>query len=152
MAVEHHYVTPMVPLTFTYNYRVGAFMEKYLQGLAEKRLYGVRCPGCKRVLVPPRSACGQCHARPDEWVELPASGTLEYFTVAHVCIEKGEIKDLAQPVIIGMVRVDGADSLLTAKIQGVAPSECRSGLRVKAVLKDPPAGTVHDLDHFKVVS
>ncbi len=152
MAVEHHYVTPMVPLTFTYNYRVGAYMERYLQGLSEKKLLGVRCSGCKRVLVPPRSACGRCHTKPTEWVELAPSGTLVHFTVAHVRVEKGEILDLAEPMIIGLVKLDGADSLLTAKIQGIAPGACRQGLRVMAVWKDQPTGTVHDLDHFEVVS
>ncbi len=73
-------------------------------------------------------------------------------TVAHVRVEKGEILDLAEPMIIGLVKLDGADSLLTAKIQGIAPGACRQGLRVMAVWKDQPTGTVRDLDHFEVVS
>ena len=152
MPVEHQYVTTMVPLTFTYNYRVGAYLEKYLQGLAQKKLFGVKCPKCKRVLLPPRSACGLCHTQPEEWVEVQPTGTLEIFTVAHVTIEKGEIKDLPEPLIIGMIRLDGADSLLTARIQGTKPDRCRKGLRLKAVWKDPPGGTVHDLDHFEPVT
>ena len=88
MAEEHFQVTPMVPLTFMYNYRAGAYLERYLQGLTEKKILGVRCPQCKRVLLPPRSACGSCSTRPEEWVEVDSSGTLENFTVAHVTIEK----------------------------------------------------------------
>lgn len=152
MPVEHQYVTPLVPLTFMYNNRVGAYLERYLQGLSEKKLLGVRCPECKRVLLPPRSACGTCNTQPKEWVEVKPTGTLVNFTVAHVTIEKGQIKDLPEPAIIGMVRLDGADSLLTAKIQGIAARRCRKGLRVRAVWKDPPDGTVHDLDHFEPVT
>ena len=77
MPEELQHLTPMVPLSFTYNYRVGEYMEKYLQGLAEKKILGVRCPGCKRVLLPPRSACGACNATPDEWIEIDPVGTLE---------------------------------------------------------------------------
>jgi len=149
MAEEHVHVRPMVPLTFTYNYRVGQPMERYLLGLAEKRILGVRCPECKRVLLPPRSACGACAARPDEWVEVNPTGTLERFTVAHVTVDKGEIRDLDAPVVIGMIRLDGADSLLTARVEGISPAQCRTGIRVRAVWKDPPAGTYDDLDHFE---
>jgi len=142
----------MVPLTFLYNYRVGAYMEKYLEGLAEKKILGVRCAECGRVLLPPRSACGACHTRPDEWVEVKPTGTLENFTVGHVAYDNGEIKDLAEPVIIGMVRLDGADSLLTAKIQGIEPQACQAGLKVRAVWKEEPKGDLSDLDHFEPVA
>jgi len=148
MPEEPYNVSPMVPFNFTYNYRVGAYMEKYLQGLSEQKILGVRCPECKRVLVPPRSACGQCSTRPEEWVEVQPLGTLENFTIGYVSIEKGVITDLTEPVVIGLVRLEGADSLLTARIMGVKPDEVRTGLRVQAVWKDEPKGTVHDLEHF----
>jgi len=149
MPPEHFHVRPTVPLTFVYNYRVGASMERYLQGLAERKILGVRCPGCGRVLVPPRSACGRCAARPDEWVEVGPAGTLETFTVAHVTVEKGEVRDLDAPVIVGMIRLDGADSLLTARVRGVPHAECRVGRRVRAVWKEAPAGNLHDLVGFE---
>lgn len=149
MAEEHVHVRPMVPLTFTYNYRVGQPLERYLRGLAEKRILGVRCPACKRVLLPPRSACGACATRPDEWVEVRPTGTLEQFTVAHVSLEQGEIRDRDAPVILGLIRLDGADSLLTARVEGIPPEQCRNGVRVRAVWRDPPQGDHGDLDHFE---
>ncbi len=149
MAEEHFHVHPMVPLTFTYNYRVGRPMETYLRGLAEKKILGVRCPDCKRVLLPPRSACGACATRPDEWVEVQPAGTLEQFTVAHVTVEKGEIQDRDEPVLLGLIRLDGADSLLTARIEGIPPGECKTGIRVRAVWKETPEGNLDDLDHFE---
>ncbi len=151
MAEERFQVKPLVPLTFMYNYRVGAFLEKYIQGLSEKKILGVRCPECKRVLLPPRSSCGSCSAKPAEWVDVKPEGVLVNFTVAHVNIEKGEVKDLEAPEIIGMIRLEGADSLLTAKVQGVPPDACEAGLRLRAVWKDPPEGTLLDLDHFEPV-
>ena len=149
MAEERFLVTPMVPLTFMYNYRVGAYMERYLKGLSEKKILGVRCPQCKRVLLPPRSACGRCSTRPVEWVEVTPVGTLENFTVAQVTIDKGQIQDLPAPIILGLIRLDGADSLLLAKVAGVSPEACRPGMRVRAAWKEKPEGNVHDLDHFE---
>jgi len=149
MTEERFQVTPLVPLTFQYNYRVGEYLERYLQGLAERKILGIRCPECKRVLVPPRSACGQCAARPDQWVELKPLGTVENFTVAHVSIDKGEIRDLPAPAILALIRIEGADSLLMARVENLNPGECRIGLRVRAVWKDKPEGNVHDLNHFE---
>ena len=152
MPAEHQHITPMVPFTFMYNYRVGAYMEKYLEGLAEKKILGVRCAECGRVLLPPRSACGTCHTRPDEWVEVKPTGTLENFTIGHVAVENGEINDRPEPMIIGMVKLDGAHSLLTAKIEGIGPGDCRTGIRVQAVWREEPKGNLADLDHFEPVS
>ena len=149
MPEELQHLTPMVPLSFTYNYRVGEYMEKYLQGLAEKKILGVRCPGCKRVLLPPRSACGACNATPDEWIEIDPVGTLENFTVGHVTVGKSEITDLTEPVIVGQIRLDGADSLLTAHVRGVDPMSLKRGMRLRAVWRDETKGDVHDLDCFE---
>ncbi len=149
MAQEHFQVNPTVPLTFMYNYHVGRSMETYLEGLAQKKILGVRCPTCKRVLIPPRSACGTCAARPGEWVEVKPEGTLVTFTVAHVAVEKSEIRDLEKPFILGLIRLDGADSLLTSRVEGIGPDACRNGMRVRAVWKDTPAGDFHDLEHFE---
>jgi uncharacterized OB-fold protein len=124
-------------------------MEKFLQGFSEKKILGVRCPKCNRVLLPPRSSCGQCWTRPEEWVEMETTGTLENYTVGHVTVEKGEIRDLQEPEILGMIKLDGADSLIMSKIRGIPPDACRTGIRVRAVWKDETKGHPSDLDSFE---
>ncbi len=151
MSQEHHLVNVIVPVTFEYHYRVGSFMERYLDELADKKIVGVECPKCGRVLVPPRSVCGSCFTRPEKWVEVGPQGELRNYTVAHVEIVDGEIKDSEEPRIIGMVKLDGADSLVCGVVEGVSEEDLKTGLRLKAVFVDEPKGSVKDLDHFEPV-
>ncbi len=148
---EHKIINSFVGLTFEYNYRVGESLDKYLDGLQSKKILGVTCPECERVLVPPRNMCGKCNTKTKKWVTLKPVGTLKNFTVSHVEIEQGEIKDREKPVIIGQIKLEGADSLLTARIEGVSPKDVKTGLKVKAVFKDTTEGTLQDLDHFEPV-
>lgn len=139
----------IVPLTFTYNYRVGQYLQRYMDGLKEQKILGIRCPSCGKVRVPPRSTCGPCNRKMEEWVEVGPAGVVENFTLAHVAIEDGEVRRLAAPSALAMIRLDGADSLVTARVEKLDPASLRAGLRVKAVWKEERTGSVKDLDHFE---
>jgi uncharacterized OB-fold protein len=144
------YFTPAVPLDFGYNYRVGPYIEKYLDGLREKRIMGVKCADCDAVLVPPRMFCGDCDKRLEDWVEVAPQGTLENFTVGHVTMTKGKLSP-ADPYVLGMIRLDGATSLLLAKVEKVAPADLRKGIRLRAVWNDAAENEYFLLDHFEPV-
>ena len=58
MSEEHRLTNVIVPLSFTYNYRVGAWLDKYIDGLGEKKILAVKCPECGKVILPPRQVCG----------------------------------------------------------------------------------------------
>jgi uncharacterized OB-fold protein len=111
----------------------------------------VTCPDCKSVIVPPRSYCGICYRQLDEWVEVGPEGVVENYTVAHIRLEKGEVIENTDPVLIGMIKLEGATSLLPGIVRGIAPEELTPGLRVRAVFRDPPEDSLHDLDHFEPV-
>ena len=141
----------IVPMTFIYNYRVGEYLDRYLDGLKEKKIWGVKCPSCERVVVPPRMMCGKCNVKMKRWVRVKPTGVLRNFTIAYVDVEMGEVRDRETPCVIGQIKLEGADSLLTAKVEGVAPENVRTGLKVKAVWKAEPEGNLQDLDHFEPV-
>ncbi len=145
-------ISAMVPLSFVYNNRVGQCMERFIKGLGQKKILGVKCPKCKKVFLPPRSACGNCFAPLNKWIEVSQEGTLQNFTVGHVTIVNGEITNAPSPFIIGMIRLKNASSLLTAVIKGAGPRELKAGLTVRAVWKEPPEESLSSLDHFEVVS
>lgn len=149
MAKEREILNSWVPLDFTYNYRVGIPLEKYIQGLAEGKLLAVTCSSCKKVVTPPRSICGICNEKLDVWVEVGPEGTVENWTVGHVRLEKGEVKDNEAPTLIGMIKLDGATTLMPGIITGMKPEELTVGARVRAVFKAEPEGNVTDLDHFE---
>jgi uncharacterized OB-fold protein len=150
-APEEAYFTPVVPMDFTYNYRVGPYITRYLDGFKEKKILASKCPGCGLVAVPPRKYCGVCNKVMEETVELGQEGTLENFTVGHVTLEKGKLNPADAPYILGMIKLEGATSQLLARVEGVSPADVRTGMKVKAVWKDPVTGDYDDLDHFEPV-
>ena len=86
--------------------------------------------------------CERCFARAEEWVELPATGTVQACTKASVKVaENGDLVDLEAPEIIAMVKHDGADTCIAARLEG---DDASVGMRVEAVL-DPDAENVLDL-------
>ncbi len=149
-AEKLEFFNPKVPLDFQYNNRVGIGIERYLRGLGERKILGSKCPQCGKVAVPPRTVCGKCSATMGEFVEVSQEGTLENFTVGHVQLVKGQRLEKAEsPYVVGLVRLDGVDSLLLARISGVDPSDLKVGMRVKAVWRDEVQGDYADLDHFQ---
>ncbi len=140
-------IEAVVPISFMYKNRVGRYLQHYLNGLKEKKILGSKCSGCGRVVVPPRSACGRCYGVMDELVELPQEGTLVNWTVAYVKQEGGEFKR-GDPYILGMIKIDGCDSLLSAKILEVDPQKVKSEIKVKAIWKEETTGDYTDLVGF----
>ena len=142
-------VRARVPITFSYKNRVGHALEQYINGLKEKKILGVKCPACKKVYVPPRTVCGNCHKPIDKMVEIGQQGVLKNFTTAYVTIVNGEISDVPQPYVIGMIKLPGASSLISALIKTSSVSDVKTGMKVKAVWKETTQGDYNDLAYFE---
>ncbi len=118
-----------------FSYAAGEAASRFLIALRdEKRIYGTRCPECRRVLVPARSFCPRCFAATREWIEVGPAGTL--IAVAP-----------AQPLPIVLIQLDGADTALAHRI-GETSAPC-VGLRVTAVFAETRAGSILDIAYFK---
>jgi hypothetical protein len=139
----------VVPLDYTYNYRVGSYLERYIEELGGKKIMAVKCKGCSRVVVPPRKICGVCNRVMDEWVEVGPEGTIENYTVGHVTLSKGLLEPVDPPVTLALIKLDGATSLLAGEVKGVEQADLKNGLRVRAVFADPAENGLADLDHFE---
>ena len=150
-AQERIVTTSVVPLDFTYNYRVGPYLEKYIQGLGQKKILGVKCTDCGKVAVPPREVCGECRRIMDEWVECGTEGEVVNYTVAHVDLNKGLVEKLDSPRLLALVKLDGATVPLLAEVKGIDAAGLENGLKVKAVFKDPAEDSLNDLSHFEPV-
>jgi uncharacterized OB-fold protein len=75
------------------------------------------------------------------------AGTLESFTVVRIGFD-GE--QLAAPVVVGLIRLHGADTCLVHRVAG-DPTLLSVGMDVEAVLRDPGArtGSLDDVEHFE---
>ena len=81
-------------------------------------------------------------------MEVGPSATLESFTVVRVGFDGGP---LATPVVVGLIRLDGADTCLVHRVAG-DPAALSLGIAVEAVLRDPGArkGSLNDVEHFRL--
>jgi uncharacterized OB-fold protein len=90
--------------------------------------------------------CERCFSELSADVECGPGGVLESFTIGYVDVN-GE--PLEQPQTLGLVRLDGADTVLMHRvIQNDEPLEI--GSRVEAVLGAERTGSILDLDGFRV--
>jgi uncharacterized OB-fold protein len=130
-----------------HRYTPGVAGEAFFTALKERGVFlASRCERCGITYCPARLFCERCfdELRPD--AEAGPGGTLESFTVGYVGIE-GEPLD--EPMVVGLVRLDGADTVLMHFLrEGSAPE---IGQRVEAVLKAKAkrVGSILDIEGFR---
>lgn len=131
----------------SYEYAAGEAGSRFYVELRDKgNILGTRCPQCSKVYVPPRTTCGACFGKLDEWVKLKAEGTLMTYTVVHYSLP---VHPVGTPFAYGIIRLDGADTGLTHLLGEVDLESIRIGMRVKAVFKEDRQGNILDIKYFK---
>jgi uncharacterized OB-fold protein len=138
-----------------FRHTAGRFASRFFRELRDnKKIFGVRCPDCGRVLLPPRPLCERCLASIDEWVEVGQQGTLEAFTICYVPF----LGLPPPPIATIMVKLDGADGCLSHVLGGVdlsdvdkAPELVKIGMRVEVVWRDERKGEISDIEYFRPV-
>lgn len=129
-----------------FHYTAGIVGEKFFYGLKDKKLLAVTCPDCSMTYFPPKMYCEDCFTELTdlELKELPQEGTLESFTKVFRD-HRGD--PLAEPYYLGLIKVDGADTLFFHKFIG--DSEPEMGMKVKAVWSNETKGSLFDLAGFQ---
>jgi uncharacterized OB-fold protein len=133
---------------FEYNYFAGEAASRFFGELKDnRRVMGVRCPSCDRVLVPARSFCDRCFKRTQDWTEVGPEGVVETFTILTAAFA-GMPKP---PVVIAYVTFDGADTALLNVVTGLDLSDVEAAAdrlqrrpRVTASFIDEPQGRITD--------
>jgi len=142
-----------IPMNQTWGYASGDAMERFCAGLSEKRIEAVQCDGCDRRYLPPRPFCGNCCRRISKWVPVKDEGVLEAWTVVYLPILDGRTGEMRpSPYGMGLIRLDGADTMLNHYLSENDPRVLRIGMRVHAVWRDELLGAMDDIQHFKVLS
>lgn len=131
----------------------GTVMRRFFELLRrEGRLYGMRCPQCRRVYLPPRPVCGNCWKEMTEWVPLGSDGTVVAKTVCHYSVLNSETGRPRQtPFVLALVKLDGADTTLNHFVEAEEIGNIHIGSRVKLVLRKQLRGNIGDIRHFQLV-
>jgi uncharacterized OB-fold protein len=136
-----------------YRHTAGRAATRFFRELKEnKRIVGVRCPSCQRVLVPPRGFCERCFVPVDEFVGVEDKGTLTTFTIVYAHFTSLP----PPPYCIGIIKLDGADTGLIHYVGGVdlqdmetAKKAISVGMRLQAVWRDEREGKITDIGYFQ---
>ena len=138
-----------------FRHTAGRVASHFLHALKEKRILALRCPRCRRVLMPPRPFCERCFQTLDEWVEVGQQGVLEAFTVCYARFTG--LPD--PPYCLSLIKLDGADTALQHLLGEVELEDVdrmkeavRVGMRVEAVWRDEREGGIQDISYFRPLS
>lgn len=130
---------------------VGWTASRFLRDLRDKgRLRGTRCPACGKVFLPPRSVCSTCLAPLESWVDLPGTGLLMTFTSVHYSFGE-DYQPMDPPYLLGIIRLDGADTGICHFLGETSIEELRVGMKVQAVLRKEREGSILDIAYFKPI-
>lgn len=121
---------------------------QYLLGLEQGRILGQRCPECRKVYVPPRSACPVDGVPTRDEVELPDHGIVTTFCIVNVPFYGQRIKP---PYVCAYVLLEGADIAFLHLILDCEAGDVRMGLRVEAVWKprEEWEPSLQNITHFR---
>jgi uncharacterized OB-fold protein len=114
----------------SYQYAAGETGSEFLRRLRdEQRVCGVHCPGCDRVMLPPRAFCERCFLPTEGWVDAGPGGVIEAFTITSEPFE-----GLPQPpYAIAYVTLDGASTAMLNFVRGVDLSDLEAAAQRLAI-------------------
>jgi hypothetical protein len=125
-----------------------ALIQKSLEALKEKKLLGLKCPGCGLVYFLPKPYC-RCLSIPDEWVEIKDTGTITTFTFSGAWAYEGIEEEGATgtPLIIVGIVLDGSDTMTVCTLEDVEPEKVSVGMRIKLKWPEELLGRLDDIAH-----
>jgi uncharacterized OB-fold protein len=135
-------------------YMVGKHGSKFLTELRDnKTIYGIRCPKCTKVYVPPRRVCGECFVAMEELVELSGKGTVETFTVLSFgFVDPDTGKQRPVPYTWASVKLDGSDNTFVHFLEETDIEKLKIGMRVQVVFEAERRGHLLDIRHFETIN
>jgi hypothetical protein len=141
--------------TLPYELATGPTWHRYFDEFKREKIFGTKCPQCRKVFVPARAFCPACFVDIDEWVELSNEGEVLGWSLTHIHYFGMPTKP---PFICAQIRLDGSDTDLLHLVGGfdlndldLVRKTMRIGTRVKAVWKKEKKGCILDIEYFKPI-
>ena len=131
-------------LEFPYRRSVGPVLGRFLTGLRDGRIEGIRARD-GRVLVPPQEYDPVTADALDEWVPVGPGGVVVSWAWIAEPLPK---QPLRRPFAWALVRLDGADTALLHAVDGGAEERMRTGMRVVPRWRDERVGDIRDIECF----
>ncbi|MDA4122273.1 MAG: Zn-ribbon domain-containing OB-fold protein [Thaumarchaeota archaeon] len=147
---RERYLMTTYHTSLSYAWSSGVATGKYLAGLKEGEIWGRRCNGCERTLVPPRMYCEQCFRATSSWVRLEDRGKVVTYSVSYV---NSDASRRDQPIIVAVIEIAGGSPMMGILhlLGEVAPEKVRVSMEVEAVWKSQQdrEGAITDIVYFR---
>jgi uncharacterized OB-fold protein len=131
-------------LEYTYTRSTGPVIGRFLTGLRDGRIEGVRTAD-GRVLVPPLEYDPDSGESTTDFVEVGTSGVVT--TWAWVA-EPRRFHPLQKPFAWALIKLDGADTAMLHAVDAGSPDAIRTGLRVAVRWRAERIGSIKDIECF----
>ena len=136
-------------IPIAHRYTPGVSGEPFFRALRERgEFLGSRCESCGLTYCPPRLFCERCFSQLEADTVVGPRGKLEAFTIGYVGVEGEPLKE---PVVLGLVRLDGADTVLTHFVLDADTDTLEIGQVVEPDLKQKRyrTGSILDIKGFR---
>jgi uncharacterized OB-fold protein len=143
MAEPDVLVAPNI-LEYPYTRTVGPVIGRFMTGLREGRIEGVRADD-GRVIVPPTEYDPVTSEPLDEFVPVGEAGVVT--TWAWVS-EPRPPHPMERPFAWALIRLDGADTAMLHVVDAGAEARMSTGMRVRARWRDERVGEIQDIACF----
>jgi uncharacterized protein len=135
-------------LSYPYSRTVGSHIGRFLTGLRDGRIEGMRLAD-GRVLVPPPEVDPRTGETSDDWVEVAPEGEVQAWSWVSQPLEG---QPLSEPFAYALVRLDGTDSGFLHAVDAGSPDNITVGTRVRVRWADERVGSITDIACFEVLA
>ena len=133
-------------LEYPYTRSVGPVIGRFLTGLRDGKIEGVRSTSGK-VIVPPTGYDPDTGAELDEFVEVSTSGVVTTWSWQP---EPRANNPLDRPFAWALIQLDGADTGLLHAVDASSPDRIEVGTRVKVRWREERVGHINDIECFEL--
>jgi len=144
-AAETQVLTALHVLEYPYKRSVGPVIGRFLTGLRDKKLEGIRGSD-GRVIVPPVEYDPQTAAELSEFVAVGPAGVVT--TWAWIA-EPRPNNPLQKAFAWALIRLDGADTALLHAVDAGDETRMKTGMRVKPRWREERTGHILDIECFE---
>lgn len=144
MSTETAPLSAPLDIGFDYTRSLGPVLSRFMNGLAQRRIEGIRGSD-GRVHVPPPEYDPVTAEPLSEFVEVGAKGTVRSWSW---CAEPVDGQPIQRPLAWALITLDGADTDLLHAVDVASPDDISTGMRVKVRWADEPIGHIRDIAYF----
>lgn len=128
-------------LEYPYTRTVGPVVGKFLTGVRDGRLFGIRCRG--KVICPPIEFDPESgETLPLDFVEVGPGGVVQSFTWIAEPTRKHPFQ---KPFAFALIRLDGADTAIVHAVEAPGPDAMSVGMRVRAQYREERKSAITDV-------